>query len=199
MASAPSFALPGQPLGPSARHAAGPGTHIYNDRLVASLLGPVSNLTPIRGSSGNSNKASLQSTLAITRPSNAPAPLPSINATVYARVTRLARLQAQCEILVTDDKVNTPVRAVLRAQDVRATEKDKVKITECFRVGDIVRATVVGLGDNTGGYFLSTAGNEFGVVMAWSEEGNVCVPVSWCEVRDRETGKKEPRKVAKPF
>lgn len=64
-------------------------------------------------------------------------------------------------------------------------------------MGDIVRGVVVGLGDQSG-YFVSTAGNEFGVVMAWSESGNGCVPVSWREVKDSVTGAKEARKVAKP-
>lgn len=32
---------------------------------------------------------------------------------------------------------------VIRVQDVRATEKDRVKIFESFRPGDVVRATVV--------------------------------------------------------
>ena len=32
---------------------------------------------------------------------------------------------------------------VIRAQDVRATEKDKVKIQECFRGGDVVKGLVV--------------------------------------------------------
>ena len=35
------------------------------------------------------------------------------------------------------------VLTVCRVQDVRATEKDKVKIFESFRPGDIVRAQVV--------------------------------------------------------
>ena len=34
-------------------------------------------------------------------------------------------------------------QGVIRVQDVRATEKDKVKIFESFRPGDIVRAVVV--------------------------------------------------------
>jgi exosome complex component CSL4 len=33
---------------------------------------------------------------------------------------------------------------VIRSQDVRATEKDRVKIGECFRGGDVVRGIVVG-------------------------------------------------------
>jgi len=89
-----------------------------------------------------------------------------------------------------------PFRGLVRTQDVRATEKDRVKLAECFRVGDIVRAVVISLGDQ-GGYYLTTAGNEFGVVMGWSDEGNGCVPVGWNEVRDEVTGKREERKVAR--
>lgn len=32
---------------------------------------------------------------------------------------------------------------VIRVQDVRATEKDKVKIADCFRGGDVVKGVVV--------------------------------------------------------
>lgn len=32
---------------------------------------------------------------------------------------------------------------VIRSQDVRATEKDKVKLADCFRGGDVVRGLVV--------------------------------------------------------
>ncbi len=32
---------------------------------------------------------------------------------------------------------------VIRVQDVRATEKDKVKMGDCFRGGDVVRGVVV--------------------------------------------------------
>jgi len=67
------------------------------------------------------------------------------------------------------------------------------------RVGDVICADVASVGDQ-GGCFLSTAGNELGVVLAWStDEGNVCAPFSWCEVVDVVTGAKEERKVAKPF
>lgn len=34
-------------------------------------------------------------------------------------------------------------QGLVRVQDVRATEKDKVRIFESFRPGDIVRAVVV--------------------------------------------------------
>jgi len=88
-------------------------------------------------------------------------------------------------------------QAVLRREDVRAYEKDKIVMNEMYRVGDIVRASVISLGDERN-YYISTAGNEFGVVVATSEEDNAMVPASWKEMRDVVTGKGEGRKVAKP-
>lgn len=87
---------------------------------------------------------------------------------------------------------------IIRREDVRATEKEKVITSEGFRVGDLVRAVVISLGDQAN-YYLSTARNEFGVLMARSEDGNPMVPVSWKEFRDEVTGRREERKVAKPF
>ena len=56
---------------------------------------------------------------------------------------------------------------VIRVQDVRATEKDKVRIAASFKPGDIVRAAVISLGDQSN-YYLSTGRNELGVVVARS-------------------------------
>ena len=139
--------------------------------------------------------------------------LPAVGGVVYARVTAVQRQQAVCSIVALepgdsaadadgddDGRVLAaahPFRGILRAQDVRATEKDRVVVGAAVRVGDVVRAQVASVGDQ-GGYFLSTAGNELGVVLAWSERGNLCVPVSWCEVLDEVTGLREERKVAKP-
>lgn len=65
-------------------------------------------------------------------------------------------------------------------------------------MGDIVRAVVISLGDERS-YYLSTARNELGVVMAESEWGNQMFPVSWREFEDPEMGTREVRKVAKPI
>jgi exosome complex component CSL4 len=186
----PTFAIPGQTLSTSSKHSPGPGTHLTNSSIISSILGP-----PTTKKSTTAPKAT--PILSVSRPSTTPLQ-PTVSAQVYARITRLDRQQARCDILTVSDTVCAiPLRGILRSQDVRATEKDKVKLSECFCVGDIVRAIIVGLGDQQG-YYLSTAGNEFGVVMCWSEQGNVCVPVSWKEVRDSITGVKEMRKVAKP-
>ncbi|KAL3474130.1 putative exoribonuclease [Aspergillus californicus] len=89
-------------------------------------------------------------------------------------------------------------QALIRKEDVRAVEKDRVVLDEMFRVGDIVRGTVVSLGDQSF-YYMTTARNDLGVVMARSEAGNMMFPVSWKEMRDPVTGAAEPRKVARPF
>lgn len=55
------------------------------------------------------------------------------------------------------------------------------------------------MGDQSN-YYLSTARNELGVIMARSEVGgNMMVPVSWMEFMDPVTGGRERRKVAKPI
>ena len=61
---------------------------------------------------------------------------------------------------------------VIRVQDVRATEKDKVRIALSFKPGDIVRATVISLGDQSN-YYLSTGRNELGVVVARSGKSSL--------------------------
>ncbi|KAL4816869.1 exosome component EXOSC1/CSL4-domain-containing protein [Aspergillus spinulosporus] len=89
-------------------------------------------------------------------------------------------------------------QALIRKEDVRAVEKDRVVMDEMFRVGDIVRGTVISLGDQSY-YYITTARNDLGVVMARSEAGNMMFPVSWKEMRDPVTGVAEQRKVARPF
>lgn len=56
----------------------------------------------------------------------------------------------------------------------------------------------ISLGDQSN-YYLSTARNDLGVLMATSDAGNAMHPVSWREYRDPVTGTSELRKVAKPF
>jgi exosome complex component CSL4 len=89
-------------------------------------------------------------------------------------------------------------QALIRKEDVRAVEKDRVVMDEMFRVGDIVRGSVISLGDQTF-FYLTTARNDLGVVMARSEAGNMMFPVSWKEMRDPVSGAGELRKVARPF
>ncbi|OCK77987.1 hypothetical protein K432DRAFT_332851 [Lepidopterella palustris CBS 459.81] len=212
--SLPTIALPGQLLGPTSKYAPGPGTHIHDSQIYASIPGPVVSTSPSitkRPITPFSTPSAHLPTLSITRhaPSNnsisfgngraGTSILPEVDSTVLARVTRLGQRFATVEILVVGDKVcREGFQGLIRKEDVRATEKDRVKIPEMFRVGDVVRGVVISLGDQAN-YYISTAKNELGVVMAVSELGNQMYPVSWREFRDPKTGAVEGRKVAKPF
>ncbi|KAF2438602.1 hypothetical protein P171DRAFT_371936 [Karstenula rhodostoma CBS 690.94] len=204
----PTLALPGTLLGPASKYAPGPGTHIHDASIYASIVGTVAS-----SPSPNTTTTKLP-LLSISRPGDAGPTdsaniLPEVDSQVLARVTRLGARFASAEILViapanatsisADAAVcSTPFTAQIRREDIRATEKDKVTVQDSFRVGDLIRAVVISLGDQ-GGYYLSTAKNELGVVVARGEGGEVLVPVSWREVKDLRTGRGEARKVAKPF
>jgi exosome complex component CSL4 len=109
--------------------------------------------------------------------------------------TRFCKLHIQC---VRDSVLKDPFRAQLRKEDVRPTEKDKVEMYKCFRPGDVILARVLSLGEASSGYIVTTAENEFGVVMAHSEAaGAKMIPVSWTEMQCPKSYNKEFRKIAK--
>ena len=89
-------------------------------------------------------------------------------------------------------------KALIRSQDVRSTERDSVKTWECFQPGDIIRATVLSLGDGAS-FYLTTASNDLGVVFARNEEGELLYPLDWETMVAPGTGEIEKRKCAKPF
>ena len=191
MSDAP-ISLPGQCLGPANANNIGTGTHIHSSHLYASIAGPLTS-TP---STAKNSKAP---TVSITRTSGPL--LPSTGIVVLGKITRTTPRQALISILAlgltgAENVLTEALPALIRQQDIRATEIDKVKVGECFRVGDVVRAVVISLGDERS-YYLSTARNELGVVMAVSEGGNQMVPVSWREFLDPVSGEREGRKVAK--
>ncbi len=71
---------------------------------------------------------------------------PAPNSVVLGLITRLSPLQAVLSITVVEGiplPAGEEFTGVIRVQDVRATEKDKVKIADCFRGGDVVRGLVV--------------------------------------------------------
>ncbi|RDA95762.1 hypothetical protein CP533_5132 [Ophiocordyceps camponoti-saundersi (nom. inval.)] len=196
----PSVVLPGTRLGPLSKYAPGPGTHIYEGYVVSSLLGDVV-VTPAAGPTKRLNKITSgaePATISVSRQGRRREVLPDVGSEVLARVVRLMPKQAIVVIQQVGDTVlQAEWQGVIRVQDVRATEKDKVKMHEAFKPGDVVRARVISLGDQAN-YYLSTASNELGVIMATSEAGNDMVPISWKEYKDPETGMIEARKVAKP-
>lgn len=150
-ADSSTFALPGKVLGPASKYAAGSGTHIHDGNVVSSLMGVVSITAPAKtpGPAKRLNKitaptADELSTITVARHGRKREVLPDVNNIVLARVVRLMPKQAIVVIQQVGETVlQTEWQGVIRVQDVRATEKDKVKIYESFKPGDIVRAQVV--------------------------------------------------------
>jgi len=176
--------VPGQPIplpkGPTLQ--LGVGTYLRDGKMRASLVG----FPQFTGG-----------TVSLDRPRPHP---PAPSSIVLGTISRLSPVQALLSITVVNGIPLPPgeeFTGVIRSQDVRATEKDKVKIADCFRGGDVVRGLVVSLGDARS-YFVTTARNDLGVVFATSEAGATMEPVSWLEMRCPRTGRIEKRKCAKP-
>ncbi|KAJ8454475.1 hypothetical protein ONZ45_g19292 [Pleurotus djamor] len=122
--------LPGQPIfiprGPAPK--LGAGVYQRDGTVRASLVG-----CPTQQAS----------TLLISRIRPQP---PAPNSIVLGSVTRLSPLQALISISVVDGvplPAGEEFTGVIRTQDVRATEKDRVKVSDCFRGGDVVKGLVV--------------------------------------------------------
>ncbi|CAF9904120.1 MAG: exosome 3'-_5 exonuclease subunit ski4 (Csl4) [Heterodermia speciosa] len=197
----PPFAHPGLELGPISKYTPGPGTHVHDGHIHASLSG-----APILNKSTKPPTISIPQLLPPLSNSNLPSTnvtnrntLPSVGSIVLGKIIRCMVRQVNVAILVVDERVCADEwSGVVRREDVRATEKEKLVVGESFRVGDLIRGEVISLGDQTN-YYLTTARNELGVIMAKSEAGNTMHPISWKEFKDPITGETEARKVAKPF
>ena len=108
----------------------------------------------------------------------------------------MGQQRADVSILLAEDMaLPEPLPALIRREDVRSVEVDKVQLPDCFRPADIIRARVISLGDSRS-YFLSTAREDLGVIVARSEAGAVMKAVSWREMQCPKTHLKEPRKVS---
>mmetsp|Transcript_12272 Transcript_12272/g.25038 ORF Transcript_12272/g.25038 Transcript_12272/m.25038 type:complete len:201 (+) Transcript_12272:156-758(+) len=139
--------------------------------------------------------------VSVIRPHNLNLPhVLTVGDLVTARIIRITPRVATAEILcrgLTVLQGEQTFRATLRAQDVRATEIDKVKLFDSFRPNDIVQARVISLGDRFS-YFISTAENELGVLFArCSTCSKPMVPVDWTSMRCPHQCNVEQRKVAK--
>lgn len=83
---------------------------------------------------------------------------------VIGRITRINYNQAFVDILmVGEQKLAFPPKGVIRREDIRSTEIDKVSVPDFFKPFDIVKAQVVSMGD-TKYYYLSTSNEKLGVI-----------------------------------
>lgn len=183
-----TVAVPGERLGSLEQFQPGKGTYIRHGYVYSSLagfrhvvVGKAESETPV---------------IHVTREQEKHV-VPEIQSVVTCKVTNVNPRFCKVAILgVESTPLKETFRGLIRKEDVRATEKDRVEIYKSFRPGDIVLAKVISLGDAQS-YLLSTAENKLGVVFAKSEAGAMMVPISWCEMQCPKTRAKEYRKVAK--
>ncbi|XP_010264801.1 PREDICTED: exosome complex component CSL4 [Nelumbo nucifera] len=183
---------PGEVLGKASDVKAGRGAYLapHNKTVYASLTGRRIVIPPSPASPDQ------RPTVEVTG-HKAYGAVPELGSVVIARVTKVMAKMASADIMCVGPKaVREKFTGIIRQQDVRATEIDKVDMHLSFRPGDIVRASVLSLGDARA-YYLSTAKNELGVVSAESIAGATMVPISWTEMQCPLTGQIELRKVAK--
>lgn len=132
--------------------------------------------------------------------------LPVVGDVVTARVEVVNQRFAKCSIIcIGDTLLQRPLRGILRKEDVRATDIDKVEIYKNYRPNDIILAKIIPQIE-IHMYSLTTAENELGVVIASARGLSTSsaafvpvpmVPISWSEMQCPATLTKEPRKVAK--
>lgn len=171
-------------------HFIGVGTYVKNNNVCSSLLGRI-----VLESVASNNKRRIN---VVSDKQNINMVI-SVGDEVLCQVTRILLTQINVDILVIGDKELRQIsKGIIRKEDVRDKDIDKVIMSECFRVGDLVKAAVISLGDSKQ-YYLSSAAIHLGVCVARHEKsGRFLSPVSWKEMEDKVTKQRETRKVAKP-
>lgn len=179
--------VPGQRLGNADAFASGLGTFVRAGKIYASIVG-------VRKILANDTQTP---TIQVTAIGERSSVIPEVGFIVTCQVTAVNPRFAKVDIIcVGSAPLKENFRGMIRVQDVRDTEKDKVEIYKSFRPGDVVLARVISLGDARS-YLLSTAANELGVVHAESEDGHRLIPINWTEMQCEKSLVKEFRKVAR--
>eukprot|EP00164_Ancoracysta_twista_P005206 GFYU01007119.1.p1 GENE.GFYU01007119.1~~GFYU01007119.1.p1 ORF type:complete len:196 (-),score=46.48 GFYU01007119.1:155-742(-) len=176
---------PGDKVGDIDDYTPGSGVYARKNALYSSLVG-VTQVAKAAGKPVISVVRDVETTY-----------IPEIGSVVTGKVTKVNTRYATVSILcVGGHPVKEQFTGIIRVQDVRAYDVDKVEIYSSFRPGDVVNTEVISLGDSRS-YYLSTAKNELGVVFAESMAGHTMIPISWQEMQCPKTKMKEKRKVAK--
>ncbi|XP_063389521.1 exosome complex component CSL4 [Cydia fagiglandana] len=171
-------------------HIAGPGTYELKGYIYSTLTGV------LKIEDDEKNKVKV---ISVESP-RTPSILPKAGDIVTAKVTVVNSRMVQCIILCVGPSVLVrPYRGILKKEDIKSTDKDRIDPYKCFRPGDVILARVLPMTE-IHWYHISTAENELGVVIATAEgspQGVGMVPISWSEMQCPKTLVKEPRKVAR--
>jgi len=183
------FVCPGHRLGDAKSMVGGPGTYELDGCLYASIVGQRLDRKGRPGQPSSVEVVGVEKQSAHV--------VPAIHDIVTAKVMKVNERVATVDILLVGSRLlKENYSGSIKKRDVRKFEVDSVEMYRMFRPGDIIRAQVISLGDSKS-YYLSTAKNELGVVLAQSTAGHIMVPISWEQMQCPVTQAKEFRKVAK--
>lgn len=181
--------LPGDMITSDTSYLPGPGVLTNKNGIFASVMGTVIKVE-------SENEAIKYLTVLSER--QKATKVPRTGSIVLGIVTKVTHQKVECDIRVCDDDaLDKTFKGILRLQDVRQYETDLIKLFDCFKPQDIIRAVVISMGDSKS-YMLSTASNTLGVITGVSQDGGELIPQNWMSMKCSLTGKLECRKVARP-
>lgn len=202
--------LPGSLVQVSGRVELGDGLYRHDNQIRASRLGTirVEEGVVAAATAGEEPTAASVARVESSTRGAVHSLLPSIGQYVLGTVSRLNPRYAALDICVLETAggrgvyLEEPFRGTIRSQDIWPPE-DKEAPTQlymAFRPGDLVRAKIIGVGEASAGFLLSTAVEDsLGVLFArCAASGEPLVAASWNEMICSRTGVREPRKPAKP-
>lgn len=174
----------------------GYGVYEKEGYLIASLPGTLiqssENILSVQTSSSLSSSKKLHTQV-----------IPNIGQDIIGKIVKITSKYAGVDILAVDGELPLmePIKGTIRTQDiVEVEEKEIPPVHLAFRPGDLVRARMIGIGDPSAGYLLSTGVTpHLGVIYGKSAAaGAPLLPYAWNEMICSQTGIKEKRKCAKP-
>ena len=182
------------------------GTYLKNGNIFASICGKLEVETINENAkiddrmdvdSEKENSLITKRIVRVVRPGSKKVPFLEPGLVVTARVLRTTNAYIKCSIHCVEDYIlKQPYSGLIRADDIREYDRDKILVSKCFRPGDIILARVLAYGENHQ-FLLTTAAPELGLVIATNDWNEPMIPVSLNEVLCPRTYTKETRKVAK--
>lgn len=122
--------------------------------------------------------------------------LPKKGDVVICKVTKVSFFTVFCEVLIANNKpLKSPFKGFICKGDAHIFETDFQNTFQCFKQGDIIRARVLGIGQNSA-YKLSTVGLDFGVIIALNDNGDVLKRAAWNTMISPKDFSCETRKVS---
>lgn len=124
----------------------------------------------------------------------------AVGSPVICRIDRVFPQKAEVTIIADAQKeqvLRYPMKAQIRIQDTRSFDIDKAAMSDHFFPGDLVRAHMLSIGDMKS-CFVSTVGQDFGVIVAKDPNGMPLFPVDQSHMKNAD-GRVYKRKVARPI